>query len=71
LVAPVGTRAEIIDRLSREVARIVAEPDVQERLTFIGFAPESDTPQEFGTMLKSEIERWAGVIRESGMQKVE
>jgi tripartite-type tricarboxylate transporter receptor subunit TctC len=71
LVAPAGTRGEIIDRLSREVARIVAEPDVHERLTFIGFAPESDTPQEFGTMLKSEIERWARVIRESGMQKVE
>jgi tripartite-type tricarboxylate transporter receptor subunit TctC len=71
MVAPAGTRAEVIDRLNRDVVRIVAEPEVQERLTLIGFAPESDTPQEFAAMLKSEIERWAGVIRDSGMKKVE
>jgi tripartite-type tricarboxylate transporter receptor subunit TctC len=71
MVAPAGTAADIIGRLNGEIARIVAMPDVRERLNFIGYAAQTDTPQEFAAMLKSELERWAMVIRNAGMQKVE
>jgi tripartite-type tricarboxylate transporter receptor subunit TctC len=71
MVAPAGTAADIIGRLNGEIARIVAMPDVRERLKFVGYMAQTDTPQEFGALLKSELARWAMVIRDAGMQKVE
>jgi tripartite-type tricarboxylate transporter receptor subunit TctC len=70
-VAPAGTPADIVKLLNRELVRIIALPDVKEKLNFIGYTPETDTPQEFAAMMKSEIERWAKVIRESKIQQVE
>jgi len=70
-VAPAGTPADIVNLLNRELVRIIAMPDVREKLNFIGYTPETDTPQEFAAMMKSEIERWAKVIRESKIQQVE
>jgi tripartite-type tricarboxylate transporter receptor subunit TctC len=70
-VAPAGTAADIVKLLNRELVRIIALPDVREKLNFIGYTPETDTPEEFAAMMKSEIERWAKVIRESKIQQVE
>jgi len=70
-VAPAGTPPEIVNLLNRELVRIIALPDVKEKLNFIGYTPETDTTQEFAAMMKSEIERWAKVIRESKIQQVE
>ncbi len=70
-VAPAGTPLDIVNLLNRELVRIIALPDVREKLNFIGYTPETDTPQEFAAMMKSEIERWAKVIRESKIQQVE
>jgi tripartite-type tricarboxylate transporter receptor subunit TctC len=70
-VAPAGTPPDIVNLLNRELVRIIALPDVKEKLNFIGYTPETDTPQEFAAMMKSEIERWAKVIRESKIQQVE
>ncbi len=70
-VAPVGTPPDIVNLLNRELVRIIALPDVKEKLNFIGYTPETDTPQEFAAMMKSEVERWAKVIRESKIQQVE
>jgi tripartite-type tricarboxylate transporter receptor subunit TctC len=71
VVAPAGTSSEIVGRLNRELVRIMALPDVNQRLTFIGYTAQTDTPQQFAEMLKSEVERWGEVIRTSKMQKVE
>jgi tripartite-type tricarboxylate transporter receptor subunit TctC len=71
IVAPAATPRDIIDRLNRELARIITLPDVRERLTFIGYTAETDTPDEFSTLIKAEIAQWAKVIRDSKMQQVE
>jgi tripartite-type tricarboxylate transporter receptor subunit TctC len=70
-VAPAGTPRDIINLLNRELVRIIALPDVKEKLNFIGYTPETDTAEEFAAMMKSEIERWGKVIRESKIQQVE
>jgi tripartite-type tricarboxylate transporter receptor subunit TctC len=71
VAAPAGTPREIVDLLNRELRRIIAIPDVTEKLNFIGYIAETDTPDEFAALLKSEIELWARVIRDSKIQKVE
>ncbi|HEX9464881.1 MAG TPA: tripartite tricarboxylate transporter substrate binding protein [Alphaproteobacteria bacterium] len=70
LVAPAGTPRPIIDRLQREVAATVAEPEVKERFLALGFVPAGTTPEEFGAHIKKERELWAGVVRQLGPLRV-
>jgi tripartite-type tricarboxylate transporter receptor subunit TctC len=71
VVAPAGTPRDIVERLNHELVRIIALPDVKEKLTFIGYTAETDTPDQFAAMMKAEIEQWAKVIRDSKIQQVE
>ena len=48
------------------VGRIMRLPDVKERLSTQGGEPVTNTPEEFGTFIKSEIVKWAKGVRESG-----
>jgi tripartite-type tricarboxylate transporter receptor subunit TctC len=63
VLVPGGTSQEVIDRLHREIARIVALPDVRGRLSALGFEPIASTPEEFAERIKWEIDKWAKVIR--------
>jgi tripartite-type tricarboxylate transporter receptor subunit TctC len=68
IVVPAGTPPEVADLLHREIAKIVALPDVREKLTTLGFVPIANTPAEFGVRLKSEFARWAKVIKDAGIK---
>ncbi len=68
VLVPAGTPREIIDRLQREIVKIVALPDVKERLATLGFDPIANKPEEFGAYIKSEIARWAKVINEANIK---
>jgi tripartite-type tricarboxylate transporter receptor subunit TctC len=67
-VAPAATPRPIVELLSRELARIVTLPDVQERLAALGFSAVGSTPEEFGALIRSDIERWSKVVREAGIK---
>jgi tripartite-type tricarboxylate transporter receptor subunit TctC len=62
LVAPVSTPKEIVDQLQRDIAKIVAQPDVKEKLDTLGFRGVANTPAAFGAQIKSEMERWGKVV---------
>ena len=66
LLAPAGTPAEIVSRLNAEVNRIVAMPDVKERLSGIGAEPVGGTPQQFGELIQKDIVKFAEVIKATG-----
>ena len=68
LVAPAGTPKEIVNLLQREVAKVVATPDVKEKLSTLGFRPVANKPDEFGARIKSEIERWGKVVRDAKLR---
>jgi len=63
VLVPGATPQEVIDRLHREIVRIVALPDVRGRLSALGFEPIASTPKEFADRIKWEIDKWAKVIR--------
>ncbi|MCY1207298.1 hypothetical protein D9M68_141260 [compost metagenome] len=67
LMAPAGTPPAVIDRLQRTVAIILAEPEVKSRLADLGGVPGGDTPTHFGNFIKSERERWARVVKDTGI----
>jgi tripartite-type tricarboxylate transporter receptor subunit TctC len=68
IVAPAGTPKAIVERLQSEVARIVALPDVKEKLANLGFVPIANTPSEFGARIKVEMEKWAKVVRSANLK---
>jgi tripartite-type tricarboxylate transporter receptor subunit TctC len=65
LVVPAGTPKEIVDRLNSEIKKLVAQPDVKEKLETLGFVPVADTPAEFGERIKTETAKWAKVINDA------
>jgi tripartite-type tricarboxylate transporter receptor subunit TctC len=65
---PKGTPREVVDALYRDVARALASPDVREKLAAQGAEPSNFTPEEFARFLKEDTQRWAAVIRSSGIK---
>jgi len=68
LVAPVHTPKDVVNKLSRETARILQLADVRARLTDLGAEPVGGTPEQFAAHIKSEIAKWAKVIKEANVE---
>ena len=66
IVAPAGTPAEIVNRLHDTVAKILATPEMKDRLDKAGAEVRPQTPAQFGEFIRSEKARWAKVVKESG-----
>jgi|RhiMetdeSRZDD1v2_1073273.scaffolds.fasta_scaffold411422_2 tripartite-type tricarboxylate transporter receptor subunit TctC len=71
VLVPAGTPRDVIDKLYREIARIVALPDVRERIAALGFVPVANTPAEFAAQMKADIAKWAKVIRDANIKQIE
>ena len=68
VLVPAATPKPIVDQLQRQIARIVALPDVKERLDALGFAPVASTPEAYATQIKADIETWSKVVREANIK---
>jgi tripartite-type tricarboxylate transporter receptor subunit TctC len=66
IVAPAGTPAPVVERLSQEIAKVIAQPALRQKLENDGFEPGSSTPAQLAAYIRSESERWGQVIRASG-----
>lgn len=66
-VAPVGTPRPVLMKLNSEFAKVMADPLIKQRLSESGFEPQTSTPEEFAAYMKSEIAKWAKVIRDSNV----
>jgi tripartite-type tricarboxylate transporter receptor subunit TctC len=68
LVAPAHTPPEIVATLNRHIAAIVAMPDFRQRLIDLGTEAKASTPAELGARLASDIDKWAAVIKQAGIE---
>jgi tripartite-type tricarboxylate transporter receptor subunit TctC len=68
LVVPAGTPKEAIAYVHRELVEIMKLPEVGERLGVLGFEPVAGTPEEFAQHAKLEFDKWAKVIKDSGIK---
>ena len=68
VLGPAKTPADIITLLNREIVNAVNLPDMQEKLVAFGFEPSNATPQALEALIKSEIPKWANVIRSAGIK---
>jgi tripartite-type tricarboxylate transporter receptor subunit TctC len=68
MLAPAGTPAPIVSRLSEEMRKSLARPETRERMKQLGAIAVGDTPAEYAAFLKKDYERWARVIKASGVK---
>jgi tripartite-type tricarboxylate transporter receptor subunit TctC len=64
-LAPAGTPKDIVGLLQREIAKIIAMPEVVGKFDTLGFAPVGTTPEESTARIKAELDLWAKVIRDA------
>lgn len=68
VLAPAGTPREIVNRVSSELGRILASPEMRDRLEKLGIDPVGSTPAEAARFLDEEIVKWAKVINTAGIK---
>jgi tripartite-type tricarboxylate transporter receptor subunit TctC len=64
--APAGMPQDLVNRLNSEINRALATPEVSARLAQLGLAWKSNTSGEFAAFLRSEVEKWARAVKDSG-----
>jgi tripartite-type tricarboxylate transporter receptor subunit TctC len=69
LLAPTGTPAGVIQRVNRDMDRVLADPEIAQRLYDFGLVNEgAGTPESLNDFLRAERERWAKLVKEIGLQ---
>ena len=68
VLAPAGTRREIVDKLNGEIRRILNTPEMKERLAAQGTEVRADLPEALARFMRNEIARWAKVVKQSGVK---
>ena len=69
--APKGTPQAIVDLLQKEIAAIVAMPDMQAKMIPLGFEPAGGTSAEFAAYIKTDVEKWKKVIADAKIKQIE
>jgi len=68
VLGPAGLPAPLVARLNTELVKMMALPDVRERITFDGGEPAAGPPSEFRALLASDLSKWSKIARELRMQ---
>jgi tripartite-type tricarboxylate transporter receptor subunit TctC len=68
VVAPAKTPPEIVNKLNAELRRVLGLPEIRTRLAELGSDTVPGTPEQFGTLIKSEIAKWATVVKQANVQ---
>ncbi len=69
VLAPAGTPKPVVMRLNADIRKALQDPAVEKRLAGVGFEIVSGTPEEFTAYMKSEIKKWAKVVKAAGVKQ--
>jgi tripartite-type tricarboxylate transporter receptor subunit TctC len=70
VLAPAGTPKEIVAKLNAAIVKAMAMDDVKKRCAQLGFDPVANTPAQFATYIKTDVEKWAKVIKAAGIPTI-
>jgi tripartite-type tricarboxylate transporter receptor subunit TctC len=68
ILAPAGTPAAAVARLNQELTAVAAQPEVRERLSELGLAAQSSTPQQFADLIRTETDKVAKIVKDAGIK---
>ena len=66
VIGPAGMPAPLVERLHDELVRVLAQPDVRERIVGDGSEPVGNSPREFREFMAADLAKWAKVVKQSG-----
>jgi tripartite-type tricarboxylate transporter receptor subunit TctC len=66
VVVPSATPRDVVRKASADVNRVLAAPDLVERMAQLGMEPSGTTPEQFDAFIRAEIQKWAQVVKSSG-----
>ena len=69
IAAPAGTPSTVVDSLNKNLRKVLAEPEVQQRLSALGGGAAPVTPDEMRRQVETEIERWKKLVASRGIQR--
>ena len=65
-VVPSATPRDVVQKISADVNKVLQSPEVKQRMADIGLSPVGNTPEQFDAYIRSEIPKWAKVVKASG-----
>lgn len=68
MIVPAGVPRDVINKLNREINAALAMPDVREKILATGLMPVGGTAEQFDALIRSEMVRWAKVIKARGIK---
>jgi tripartite-type tricarboxylate transporter receptor subunit TctC len=68
LIAPAGMPREIVDKLSSEIAKILAMPDIVEKIVGMGLSPFVTTPDQFAELMRNDMAKWRKVVESANIK---
>ena len=68
MLGPAGLPPDLVARIQRDVARVVNQPENRERLVSMGVDIIANSPEEFGAFLRTEVARYAKVVKDQGLK---
>ena len=68
IIAPAGTPREVIARMNSAINQVLKLPQVRARMTDVGYVVTGGTPEDFGRVVRTEMEKWAKILREANIK---
>lgn len=68
IVAPAATSREVVAKINAEIQRVMALPEVKEKLIAQGLTLSGGTPEQFGAYIRSEHAKWGNLIKDAGIK---
>lgn len=66
-MGPAKIPAPVVEKLNRESVRILAQPDIRERLARLGSVPVGNNPDEARKFIHAELEKWTKTVKAAGI----
>ena len=66
LLAPASTPKEVIATINTALGRVMTTPALKQQLAVLGIEPVFGTPEEFTALMRTELPKWAAVVKKSG-----
>jgi len=67
LFAPAATPKDLVAKISADVNKVLADPDVKQKMLAAGAEPHGMSPAEFAAFVRSEMDKWARLMKERGI----
>jgi tripartite-type tricarboxylate transporter receptor subunit TctC len=68
ILAPAKTPRPVIERLHKEIAAVLGEPEIRERYATLGIEPVGNTPEQYTRQIRADLARWEKVVRQAGIR---